>query len=262
MPLLSLLGGDGCHILYLLQACFSIAGATEGDREDVARRWLKQMGGLRIGILGCDAIRNEIEIVTADDPDVVYREYLEFGLHLHPDELKATIVRKLETLPVEIDALFLGYGYCQALKDVPRTSSVPLVMLEFEDCIAALITTERYHHEKNNGGITWFYPAGWAVNGMPGMIKLFNLDCKAAEGYAPEYFLKMMFDGFSRCLFIDTGIACAEQCRKNSEDFGQVLGLRHECLEGTLDLIRDAWAKTRIKASEVNRSRMPAFAKG
>lgn len=216
------------------------------------------MGGPRIGILGCDAIRNEIEIVTANDPDVVYREYLEFGLHLHPDDLKSTILRKLESLPVELDALFLGYGHCQALKDVPQMSSVPVVMLDFEDCIAALITTERYHHEKNNGGITWFYPAGWAVNGMPGIIKLFNLDCKAVEGYAPEYFLKMMFDGFSRCLFIDTGIECAEQCRKNSEDFARTLGLRHGSLEGSLDLIREAWAKAKVKASEANGSRMSA----
>ena len=83
------------------------------------------MGSLRIGILGCDAIRNEIEIVTANDPDVVYREYLEFGLHLHPDDLKNMIIKKLESLPVDVDALFLGYGYCQALKDVPKIANVP-----------------------------------------------------------------------------------------------------------------------------------------
>ena len=48
---------------------------------------------MKMGILGCDAIRNEIEIITANDPDVVYREYLEFGLHLHPDDLKSAILR-------------------------------------------------------------------------------------------------------------------------------------------------------------------------
>ncbi|MGD0817225.1 MAG: DUF1638 domain-containing protein [Methanomassiliicoccales archaeon] len=209
---------------------------------------------MRIGILGCDAIRNEIEIVTANDPDVVYREYLEFGLHLHPKDLKDTILRKLDSLPVEVDALFLGYGHCQALEGLPKMTKVPLVMLEVEDCIAALITTERYHHEKNNGGITWFYPAGWAVNGLPGMIRLFNLDCKIDEGYSPEYFLKIMFDGFSRCLFIDTGIDCVEQSRKNSEQFGRALNLRHESIKGSLDMIRDAWLKTKAKAAENERT--------
>ena len=217
------------------------------------------MEGVRIGILGCDAIRNEIETVTANDPDVGYREYLEFGLHLRPDELKATIIEKLRNLPVDLDALFLGYGHCQALKDVPTLSSIPLVMLEVEDCIAALITTEKYHQEKNKSGITWFYPAGWAVNGMPGIVKLFNLDCKAVEGYPPEYFLRMMFDGFSRCLFIDTGITDVERCLKNSEEFGRTLGLRHESMKGSLDLIRDAWAMTKVKAFEAHRSRMSAI---
>jgi hypothetical protein len=218
---------------------------------------IKELNEMRIGILGCDAIRNEIEIATANDPDVVYREYLEFGLHLHPDDLKNTILRKLESLPVEVDALFLGYGYCQALKDIPKLTKIPVVMLEHEDCIAALITTERYHHEKNNGGITWFYPAGWAVNGMPGIIRLFNLDCKAVEGYAPEYFLKMMFDGFSRCLFIDTGIECAEKCRENSEQFAQTLNLRHESIVGSLELIREAWSKTKALAAAKSQDECP-----
>src|SRR5512145_1047855 len=114
---------------------------------------------MRIGVLGCDAIRNELEIIIANDPDVVYREYLEFGLHLRPDELKQTILEKIRSLPVDVDVLFLGYAYCQALKGLPELVDVPVVMIEHEDCIAAMLTTERYHHEKKNGGITWFYPA-------------------------------------------------------------------------------------------------------
>jgi hypothetical protein len=203
---------------------------------------------MRIGILGCDAIRNELEIVTAGDPEVVHREYLEFGLHLQPDELKKAILEKLNSLPTDLDVVFLGYGHCQALKGLPDQVNIPVVMLEYEDCIAALLTTDRYHAEKHNGGITWFYPAGWAVDGMPGMVRLFHLD--SAEGYPPEYFLKMMFDGFSRCLFIDTGIDCSEQCRKNSEQFARILGLRHECMTGSLELIQDAWSKAKSKAAE------------
>jgi hypothetical protein len=215
--------------------------------------WRKRR--MRIGILGCDAIRREIEIVTANDPDVIFREYLEFGLHLHPDDLKKTILDRLNALPVEVDVLFLGYGHCQALKDLPQQVNVPVVMLEYEDCIAALLSTERYHHEKKNGGITWFYPAGWAVNGMSGMVRLFNLDCEAAEGYAPEYFLKIMFDGFSRCLFIDTGIDGSEQCQKNSEQFAEVLGLRHESTTGSLELIRDAWLRTKSRGKELEQAK-------
>lgn len=208
---------------------------------------------MRIGILGCDAIRNELEIVIGNDPDIVYRDYLEFGLHLEPDVLKKKILEKLNSIPVDVDVVFLGYGYCQALQGLPQQVKVPVVMLEYEDCIAAMLTTERYHAEKKNGGVTWFYPAGWAVNGMPGMIKLFHLD--SAQEYPPEYFLKMMFDGFSRCLYIDTGISCTEQCHKNSQCFAEVLGLKHERTEGSLDLIRDAWQRTKDRAAEISMKR-------
>ncbi|HSV42390.1 MAG TPA: DUF1638 domain-containing protein [Methanomassiliicoccales archaeon] len=204
---------------------------------------------MRIGVLGCDAIRNELEIIIADDPDVVYREYLEFGLHLRPDELKRTILEKIRSLPVDVDVLFFGYVYCQALKGLPELVDVPVVMIEHEDCIAAMLTTERYHHEKRNGGITWFYPAGWAANGLPGMIRLFNLDCKEVAEYPPKFFLGMMFDGFSRCLFIDTGIECVRQCQENSEHFAQMLGMRHETTKGSLDLIQNAWLVAKTKAS-------------
>ena len=208
---------------------------------------------MRIGVLGCDAIRNELDVIIANDPEVVYKEYLEFGLHLRPDDLKRTILDKIKSLPVDVDVLFLGYAYCQSLKGLPEMVDIPLVMIEHEDCIAAMLTTERYHREKKNGGITWFYPAGWAVNGMPGIIRLFNLDCKNDEGYTPQYFLNMMFDGFSRCLFIDTGIACSEQCQKNSEHFARTLKLKHECTEGSLDLIQEAWLKAKSKASETKK---------
>jgi len=196
-----------------------------------------------IAIIGCAAIRNELEIVTAGDPDVVHREYLEFGLHLEPEDLRRTIMEKLESLPPGADVVFLGYGHCQTLQGLPERTDVPVVMLEYEDCIAALLTTERYHAEKKNGGLTWFYPAGWAVDGLPGMVRLFHLD--SVEGYAPEYFLKMMFDGFSRCLFIDTGIECSERCERNSLELAQVLGLRHERTLGSLDALRAAWERTK-----------------
>jgi hypothetical protein len=159
-------------------------------------------------------------------------------LHLHPDELKKVIMEKLNSMPADLDVVFLGYGHCQALQVLPEQVKMPVVMLEYEDCIAAMLTTERYHAKKKNGGITWFYPVGWAIKGMPGMVDLFHLD--SAEGYPPEYFLRIMFDGFSRCLFIDTEIECAKNCQMHSKLFADLFGLKHESIIGSLDLIQDA----------------------
>jgi len=202
----------------------------------------------KIAILACDALRKEIDSLTQGDSWVVSKEYLEFGLHLCPMDLKDAIVEKLARLDGKVDAIFLGYGVCQALKEVPLVTKTPTIMIEAEDCIAALLTPERYHLEKKNGGITWFYPAGWSDYGVQGLVQLFHLDTVRDENYPPEYFLRLLFDGFRRCLFIDTGMEGAEKCRENSELLASRLELAHDEAPGSLDMIRAAWERTKEAA--------------
>ncbi|MFA5312684.1 MAG: DUF1638 domain-containing protein [Methanomassiliicoccales archaeon] len=202
----------------------------------------------KIAILACDALRKEIDTITSNEKGIISKEYLEFGLHLNPTDLKKEIIRKLKMLEGKVDVVFLGYGVCQALKDVPKSVDVPVVMIDAEDCIAALLTTEKYHEEKTGKGITWFYPAGWADYGRDGLIQLFNLNTVKDDRYTPEYFFKLLFDGFNRCLFIDTGMEGADICQKNSEQLACTLDLKHECTHGTLELIEDAWARTKAVA--------------
>jgi len=175
----------------------------------------------------------------------VSKEYVEFGLHLCPSELKDVIAEKLSRLEGQVDAIFLGYGVCQALKEVPQCIKTPTVMIDAEDCIAALLTPERYHQEKKNGGITWFYPAGWSDYGMEGLIQLFDIDKVNDETYPPEFFLRLLFDGFRRCLFIDTGMKDLDKCRANSQLLASRLDLRHDEVSGSLDMIREAWERTK-----------------
>jgi Protein of unknown function (DUF1638) len=206
---------------------------------------------MRIAILGCDAIRDEIEEVTRDDPDIVHREYLDFGLHIYTTELMNKIQERLDTMEGQFDAVFLGYAYCQTLKGMPAKVKVPLVMLEYEDCISAMLSEEEYRREKKSGGITWFYPAGWARNGPEGLVKLFKLDSMKEQGYEPLFFMKMMFDGFTRVLFIDTGAGDIPGSESKSKELACMLCMKHERREGSVQAIREAIARTK----ELARSR-------
>ncbi|OPY34896.1 MAG: hypothetical protein A4E32_00050 [Methanomassiliicoccales archaeon PtaU1.Bin124] len=196
---------------------------------------------MRIAIVACDAIREEIESVVAGDEEIVSKEYLDFGLHLEPETMKQELKKKVESLKGKADVVFLGYAHCQALKGLPLELSLPTVMLEDEDCIASLLGTEEYHRQKKNGGITWFYPSGWATYGMDGLNKLFHMDCVADQGYKEDEVLKMIFEGFSRCLFIDTGKGDVAHARKCSCNFAKVLDLHHEETTGSLDIIKERW---------------------
>ena len=62
------------------------------------------------------------------------------------------------------------------------------------------------------------------------------------------YFVKILFQGYSRCLYIDTGVAEKEHFRMLSEDFSQQLGLRHECTICGLEALTKAWEDTKILA--------------
>ncbi len=209
---------------------------------------------MRIGIVACNALKDEIEEFVARDSEVVHKEYLEFGLHTRPDEMRKKIIETVDALQGKVDVVLIGYATCQSLTGLTKAVKVPSVMIEAVDCIEALLSPEVYAKEKRGEGmITWFYPSGWAREGEDGITKLFHLDCMRSEGYEPIFFLKMMFDGFSRCVFIDSGAGDSVSCERISRDFASELNLKHESRAGTLSSIHDAYQKTRELGRELER---------
>jgi hypothetical protein len=196
---------------------------------------------MKLGILGCDILKPEIEFLTKDDPDFVVREYLEFALHEYPQMMRAKIIETVNKYEGELDAIFLGYATCQSLDGVTNELKVPTVMLKGADCIDVLLTTQEYNAEKRKCSGTWFVSPGWAIEGVNGLIKEFHLD--SVEGVDPQFFLDILFDSYQRCLFIDDGIGDEEYYQKKSEEVAQQLKLRHDCrkcdLRGLIEKIKE-----------------------
>lgn len=205
---------------------------------------------IRIGIVACDILKREIDKITLDDPDIVHKEYLEFGLHTYPEKLKFTVMDKVNSLEGKVDAVFLGYAICQSLKGVINELRVPAVMLEGDDCIATFLTPMGYAEEKRKCTGTWFNTPGWADLGIKGCIKELHLDSAMDQGYEPMYFMRMMFTGYSRCLFIDTGVEDKEHYESLSKDFAREMELRHESRDCSLDLLVEALESAKRLARE------------
>jgi Protein of unknown function (DUF1638). len=204
---------------------------------------------MRLGIIACDILKNEIELLTKDDPDFVYREYLEFALHEDPAHMKEVIIEKVNAQVGNVDAVFLGYAVCQSLTDIPKILKVPTIMLPFADCIDALLGTDEYNAEKKICTGTWFSTPGWAEEGMKGLIKELHLD--SVEGVDPSYFLDIIFDSYERCLFIDTGVGNEEYFKQKSEEFADELKLKHDCRKCDLRHLETAIRKTKELAVQV-----------
>jgi hypothetical protein len=208
-------------------------------------------GTLRIGVVGCDVIKRELEKVVGNDADVVHKEYLEYGLHIYPENLKAAVVEKVNALEGKVDAVFLGYAICQSLRGITKELRVPTIMLEGDDCIATILSPLGYVEEKKQCTGTWFSSPGWAEVGVDGAIKELHLDSMMQEGYDPMYFMKMMFEGYQRVLFIDTGVGERDMWEEKSKDFANRLELRYEARNASLELFEQAFQATKELARKV-----------
>jgi len=193
---------------------------------------------MNIGIVACEILRDEIEYLTKDDPDFVHREYLEFALHEDSANMKRLLIEKVNALEGKVDAVLLGYAICQSLENVTEEMRVPTVMIRGADCIDALLGREEYNREKKICATTWFMSPGWTRIGVQGLIKQFHLD--SVEGYAPSYFLDLLFESYERCLFIDSGIVDTEEYTRLAKEYADELKLKLDCRKCGIGTIEDA----------------------
>jgi len=182
---------------------------------------------MRIGLVACDILEPELELLTKDDPDFVHKDYVEFALHAYPDDMRAKLIEKINALEGQVDAVLLGYAICQSLGGVTEVVNVPTVMLEGDDCICVLLGASEYTREKKVCPGTWFSSPGWAREGMDGLIKEMHLD--SVEGVDPMFFADMLFESYERCLYIDTGVKDEDgEYHRKSEVFAGQLRLKHD----------------------------------
>ncbi len=205
--------------------------------------------------MACECFRKEMDLLTEGDPDIVHKEYLEFGLHSYPQDLKKAVVEHVNALQGKVDAVFLGFGTCNSLKDVTRELVVPTVAIEADDCVGALLTNAEYAREKKVCAGTLFaipfvsemgtdYFEKELASKMPNYREL---------GVDAQWFLDMLFGGYSRVLLVDTGVGDRDGLRSRSRDMADRLRLRYEERQGTLEGLRDCLRSAKDLASAAAR---------
>lgn len=185
---------------------------------------------MRIGVIACDMIKHEIARIVENDPDITEVVYLEAALHIYPEKMRDAIVEQINALEGKVDAVFLGYGYCQSLKDIEKLVNVPTVLPPYDDCIMFMLTPERYSEEIRKEVGTWFMSPGWAEVGAHMVIKELKLDRAAKYGRDPMEMAKRLFTHYRRGLFFNTGMASDELApfREKAQQFCSDFSLEFE----------------------------------
>lgn len=206
---------------------------------------------MRIGIISCETFERNLEPLIKDDPDIVHKEYLEFGLHEYPEELKKAVIDKINALEGKVDAVLLGYGICNSLKDITLQVKVPTIQLRGDDCIGVLITPEEYAVERKKCAGTMYHTPYFALMNREWFEKKMRVQMPNYEelGVSLDWYMQKMFDGYSRVLFIDDGLGNIEKYMELSKQFAIDLNLRHECRLGTPEILQQSLAMTKELAA-------------
>ena len=211
---------------------------------------------MRIGIIACESFKRALDNLVDGDPDIVYKEYLEFGLHTYPEVLRSTVVEKVNALEGRVDALFLGYGICNSLRNVTENVRVPTIHLEVDDCIGFLLTPKEYERERKKCAGTLYHTPYFAEMSNEIFEKSFRKELPNYEelGIDLEWYLDKLFDGYSRVLFIDDGLGDRERLETLSRQWALGRNLFHESRCGTLSLLKEGLARTKLLAMTITRA--------
>ncbi len=196
---------------------------------------------MRIAVIACETFRQELDKVLGDDPDIIYKEYVEFGLHEYPKELRAALIEKVNSWEGRADVVLLGYGICQSLKDIETELKVPTIKLPADDCIGVLLTPDEYDRERKICAGTMFATPFFADWGKEHFEKEWKRKMKTdVLDFDVDYMLGLLYNGYERVLFVDTGVGDKDELLAKSKRFAADLKLRHESREGTLEVLRES----------------------
>jgi hypothetical protein len=194
---------------------------------------------MKIGVVACNIIQRELEKLLAEMPGIEEVVWLDGALHVHPEKMKEAIREEVLKLEGWVDVVFLGYGYCQSLKGLDQEFDFPVILPQVDDCIALLMTPERYAEEVKKEVGTWFMTPGWAEVGADMVIKELRLDRVKKYGKDPLEMARRLFTHYKRGLYISTGVGDEEESLSNARKFCADFNLSLECTSAEPTLLAE-----------------------
>lgn len=197
---------------------------------------------MRVGILACSILQLELEKILKKlqwQPEVIY---LDAASHVKPEKMRKDLVERINKMAERVDAVFLGYGFCQSLQGIEDECSVPVILPQVDDCISLLLSPERYAAEVKKETGTWFMTPGWTEVGAEMVIKELHLDRAIKYGKDPMEMARRLFTHYRRGLFIDTGVGNNETFLESAGKFCDDFNLVLERTEAVPYLLED-WLK-------------------
>lgn len=186
-------------------------------------------------VMACATV---IEEMLPHLPDGMDHQVFDFGLHVNPDKLRATLQEAIDTVSGQYDTIILGYGMCSQAVIGIRANGCRLVCPRVDDCIAIFLgSREAYTTQCRYEPGTYYLTKGWIeVGDTP-----FSEYEQAVERYGKERaerLFKLMLGNYKRLALINTGQYELDRFREYARHTAERFGLRYEEIEGADSLVK------------------------
>lgn len=195
----------------------------------------KPLYGASRKVIACATVIEELRpFLPADVP----YEVLDFGLHLHPSELKKKLQEKIDQASRDADVLLLGYGLCSMAVVGLETTQAALVIPRMDDCIGIFLgSCAAYRAQFAQEPGTYYLTKGWIEVGDSPFEEHKRLVQKYGEEKA-ERMIRLVLKNYKRLGFINTGQYEIERYRDYARKAAARFGLRFEEIQGSSVLLK------------------------
>lgn len=185
-------------------------------------------------VIACATV---IEEITPFLPADVPSQMLDFGLHLHPQELKKTLQDRIDQASLHADVLLLGYGLCSMAVVGLHATTAHLVIPRVDDCIAIFLgSCSAYQEQSKKEPGTYYLTKGWIEAADSPFDEYKRLAEKFGEARA-ERMTRLMLKNYTRLGFINTGQYQTEYYRDLARKTAEKFDLRFEEIDGSPALV-------------------------
>ena len=177
------------------------------------------------------------EMLPLLPPSIGY-EILDFGLHLHPQNLKMVLQEKIDQASQDAEVLLLGYGLCSMAVVGLVSQTATLVIPRTDDCIAIFLgSCHAYQAQVKKEPGTYYFTKGWIEAGDSPFQSYPQLVAKYGAERATRM-MKLMLKNYTRLAFINTGQANLSHYREFTRQTAAQFGLRYEEIAGSPALVQ------------------------
>jgi hypothetical protein len=187
-------------------------------------------------IVACKTISNEVRKAITEAHVTHPVIWIESGLHNWPDKLRQKLQEQISCID-NVEYIIMAFGYCGNSLLGIESPNAKLVIPRVDDCISLLLGSYQKRQQMAAEMGTYFLTKGW-MDYENNILEEYE---RCIERYGKEKadrVMKIMLENYKRLALIDTGAYDLDDCLGRSCGFACKLGLRHEVVPGSLDLLK------------------------